>query len=151
MFQAAVFNACQIPFKSGFPSAVRRSVDTAAGGWAAAGTPVSQTIARTAATPVIDPPSLFIMSLAANVTRRVWGGQGRDRRCGFADLEQLRFGTARQVASLCQLVVGLFDKYMGHRTLSGKWVILNFRPEEKWGRRATSPFFRSIFPASRNS
>src|SRR5437667_4289108 len=40
----------------------------------------------------------------------------------YAYLEQLRFGSARQVASLCQLVVGLFDKYMGHRT----WDIPTF-------------------------
>ncbi len=52
----------------------------------------------------------------------LWADLWRDGTAAACHLEQLPFGSARQVASWCQLVVGLFDKYIEHRT----WDIRTF-------------------------
>src|SRR5580765_8221842 len=55
MSQFASFIACQIPFRFGLPSAVRKGVD---GAWAVAGTMASSTPATTAAVIRIELPRL---------------------------------------------------------------------------------------------
>src|SRR5437867_3343705 len=66
MSQAAVFNTCQIPFKSGFPATVRRGVEAAGlapGVCGAAGVSANQRIKSTETAPVTNFASFFICRL----------------------------------------------------------------------------------------
>src|SRR5438876_5066470 len=66
MSQAAVFNTCQIPFKSGFPATVRRGAEAAGlapGVCGAAGVSANQRIKSTETAPVTNFVSFFICRL----------------------------------------------------------------------------------------
>src|SRR6266581_4625272 len=66
MSQAAVFNTCQIPFRSGFPATVRRGVEAAGlapGVCGAAGVSANQRMKSTETAPGTNFVSLFICRL----------------------------------------------------------------------------------------
>src|SRR5437016_1940564 len=66
MSQAAVFNTCQIPFRSGFPATVRRGVEAAGlapGVCGAAGVSANQRIKSTETAPVTNFESFVICRL----------------------------------------------------------------------------------------
>ena len=79
MFQLAVLSACQIPDRSGLPSAVRGS---GAADWAMADAEASDTSIADAAAQPRKPGLMSLLRLVAAVTRLTLPLQNRQRQTG---------------------------------------------------------------------